>query len=844
MPFVKRNTSSSQQMTHDLFVGRTGEQLFFVQNILNAEEPTHNILSISGQGGVGKSTLLARLRDETQTADWKDACLSALVDERQFTPVDIMRKFAEQLHIEGTFGKALRKYKEALQKQQRAEAEQETLQSTILDKLPDFTGAAAEGVPVVGPLLREGVKTATGHLLGRYHLLQTQREQARLENPIGDLTRAFVEELNRLSDVPAPGRATQGKRPHRILLFFDTFEQLAPVATPWLLDYFLQADISNQVVLIVAGRDPINYSTPDGPKAWLPYLDHQVIFFISLESFTEDETRTYLAERGITDADQSKTIWRLSGGLPLYLGLLTSNPQGRVDPTKDVVVNFLRWIPEQEPLKRQLALDGALLSRPFDQDDLEAFSYLPEADRLPLYQWLIGLPFVRSSPLDGRHTYHELVQTLFCRHLYQRSRKDYARTRKALADYYQVQMEKVQKAEDEPASTPLRYTQGRLVYRTTEWLELAMATAYQFFFLPERASQQKAMELILHAHEESIYTEEIIRALRQLIQGQPNNLTDPTARHSIKLLLRYVEADLPASKQRQELVHAADELLKTSIQMPSFSSELLAHVYRKRSFAYTRLGDYQRAIADCDRALELSPNYARAYVSRGSAHWHLGAYQQAIEDASRAIELEPDYVWAYTTRGHAYSLCKEYMRAIEDLSHAIEIGPEYAYAYLLRGYTYLRIGDSIQASADFARSWELYAKSRACWAMEWTAMIYEKPGAEKIQLLEDIARNEPEEYWAILCGGVALWIEKRFEDALALFEQAILLQPETADGYFWKGMACASLGEYTTAAEAIEEALKRDLPPLLLKPLRWFAQDQPDFYHKHAVKLLARYNLQ
>jgi tetratricopeptide (TPR) repeat protein len=89
-----------------------------------------------------------------------------------------------------------------------------------------------------------------------------------------------------------------------------------------------------------------------------------------------------------------------------------------------------------------------------------------------------------------------------------------------------------------------------------------------------------------------------------------------------------------------------------------------------------------------------------------------------------------------------------------------------------------------------------------------------------------------------------LWLENRLKDVLALLEQAIALEPGIPDAYFWKGMACASPGEETKAVETIEEALRLGLPPLLLKPLHWLAQDQPDFYHKYALKLLARYNLQ
>src|SRR5438270_11092212 len=102
MPFVKKSEMKQTEPfidTHKIFVGREGELLFFVQNILKPEDPTHNIISISGQGGVGKSTLLARFIDEAHAADFKDYCLTAIVDERQTTPTSIMGKFADQLHI-------------------------------------------------------------------------------------------------------------------------------------------------------------------------------------------------------------------------------------------------------------------------------------------------------------------------------------------------------------------------------------------------------------------------------------------------------------------------------------------------------------------------------------------------------------------------------------------------------------------------------------------------------------------------------------------------------------------------------------------------------------------------
>ena len=76
MPFVRKTNPEGSQTptdTRKLFVGRAGELLFFVQNILKPEEPTHNIISIWGQGEVGKSTLLSRFIDEANSAEFKQA---------------------------------------------------------------------------------------------------------------------------------------------------------------------------------------------------------------------------------------------------------------------------------------------------------------------------------------------------------------------------------------------------------------------------------------------------------------------------------------------------------------------------------------------------------------------------------------------------------------------------------------------------------------------------------------------------------------------------------------------------------------------------------------------------
>src|SRR5258708_23202040 len=101
MPFKKTNADLKDNRFlaegRKVFTGRTDELLFFIHYVLKPEEPIYNIISISGQGGVGKTTLLSHFIEETHGVDFKDYCRVAQVNERQTTPADIMEKFAEQL---------------------------------------------------------------------------------------------------------------------------------------------------------------------------------------------------------------------------------------------------------------------------------------------------------------------------------------------------------------------------------------------------------------------------------------------------------------------------------------------------------------------------------------------------------------------------------------------------------------------------------------------------------------------------------------------------------------------------------------------------------------------------
>jgi len=75
----------------------------------------------------------------------------------------------------------------------------------------------------------------------------------------------------------------------------------------------------------------------------------------------------------------------------------------------------------------------------------------------------------------------------------------------------------------------------------------------------------------------------------------------------------------------------------------------------------------------CASTQKSAPKDARFYNNRGIANGEKGQYDQAISDFDKAIEINPSYSKAYNNRGIIYRLKGQYDLAILDFKKAIEI---------------------------------------------------------------------------------------------------------------------------------------------------------------------------
>ncbi len=140
--------------------------------------------------------------------------------------------------------------------------------------------------------------------------------------------------------------------------------------------------------------------------------------------------------------------------------------------------------------------------------------------------------------------------------------------------------------------------------------------------------------------------------------------------------------------------------------------------YTERAMAYVQLGQFERAILDCNKAAELDSTCADAYFHRGYALLRLGRVAEAEADRRRCLLLmaDPEELEASDRTELIVTLLNRGDRSME-LGHAEEAVqaysaillelPDHIEARALRGRAYAKLGRFEEATRDLLEAWRL-----------------------------------------------------------------------------------------------------------------------------------------
>ena len=139
-------------------------------------------------------------------------------------------------------------------------------------------------------------------------------------------------------------------------------------------------------------------------------------------------------------------------------------------------------------------------------------------------------------------------------------------------------------------------------------------------------------------------------------------------------------------------------------------------------------GNINNAIIYLNEAIEIDPHDARFFISRGTFKGTEN-YEDAIEDYTKAIEIEPNSVFAYRLRADSKRKLGDYQGAIDDYTKAIEIEPKKAYLYNYRSESKRKLGDNEGADEDDKKADKLKDKS---WQKDFLNMKSHSPSDAKL----------------------------------------------------------------------------------------------------------------
>jgi tetratricopeptide (TPR) repeat protein len=227
-----------------------------------------------------------------------------------------------------------------------------------------------------------------------------------------------------------------------------------------------------------------------------------------------------------------------------------------------------------------------------------------------------------------------------------------------------------------------------------------------------------------------------------------------------------------------------------------------AWVHYIQGISHGNSANYDLAIAQYTKAIELNPEYTEAYYHRGQAYNAIAekptqypsfnvanCLDQAISDLSRAIELKPGYCEATYYRGLAYSKRGEYDAAIADYSRIIESDykgyPPINLRYETRGKAYLKTGQYDNAISDFSKIIELLPKASAAYASRGIA--YMRKGEYDLAIID-------------LTEG----IESRFDPS----DRFKYLWYQDADWYLYRGHTYQAMGLKNEALADFQKVLE------------------------------------
>lgn len=309
------------------------------------------------------------------------------------------------------------------------------------------------------------------------------------------------------------------------------------------------------------------------------------------------------------------------------------------------------------------------------------------------------------------------------------------------------------------------------------------------------------------------------RGLLALIEGRPAD-----ARREIDAALKI--RDDGTFREISALIHFVSDNPEEALADMQRAIELSPCVARYHLTLGTYLhqsGRLAPAITAFDRALRLRPRYPAARLSKANALIDAQRLDEAIEELNRCVKDDPGCWAARLSRSRALRLKGDLAGALDDCDRVLKEHPGEAEALVSRGNIYFELQRYTEAISDYSNA----LKHRPDWpwpyfnrALARLAVSQFHEGIEDLEATLARGLDVPEVNERL---GYAYSMVGEFDRALEAFTRAIERNPQFAQALAARGGILYQRRRYREALADLEAAIKID--PRLRDPLAPVLQD-------------------
>ncbi|MEG3958960.1 tetratricopeptide repeat protein [Microcoleus sp. herbarium2] len=811
------------------------------------------LFNICGTGGVGKTTLLGRLKDaHADEVDFLEICFAITADIE--TPLKLMRKVHEQAverfggeTIADSFKQKEEQFESTLYKLSHESIGGETISSEEAKKIrswfkrfiwlrprgltstsskPTSFNVSEVGFSALAAIGEDAdsLQESIEQRVRNHPATKDQPElQALMLQPVSKLTQAFAESLMQIAQ--STGRS--------LVLILDTYEKAQSYLNQWLWQYLVEdtALSSAPVRLVVVGRRSLQ-----ADEGWRKLnQDRKLLLEVPLKKFSKKDTEEYLKQIGIENGGIRAKIYKATQGLPYYLDWVRKQREQGEEPDfskgnqaiaklllqgidtrhKEVlyVVACCRWF--DRAMIRYL-LGSVELGLQQDADNAEGY-----------FEWLKDSYFVEFT--KGHYRLDDVARDVFRQSYFQEDQTQFRKTHALLANYFKKQADDL--------VTPEMFLPEQ--YEDDRWREQMAELLYYNLFGKGKEGLQKYIEQVFTAvylQVPDVFMAPFAFIRAEISEENLNLLPKATGKFfkdsEMALSLGWDFLEIPPRSYEikfegdntpsEQAIEEFSKQIEVSIQsllgsvgdLKDSLGKCAGLVYKslRCNTLRERTDSLLQAKIQCEKLTHCHPKLMYAlFSSLGGLLLSAERYKEALDCYQKALELDQGNASTFLGQGVALANLKRLEEGLESLQKVIDLDPESVEAWRNRGAVLGNLKRYEEALESYQKALDLDPKSVKAWVNRGKTLHNLERYEEALESFEKAIDLAPESVDAWINRGKTLHNLERYEEVLESFEKAIDLAPESVDAWINRGVSLYNLRRHEEALESYKKAL--DLAP-------------------------------